>query len=482
MPAQNQSARKIDANGFLSVKGCPLSSFGIFDYSAAQIGLPGDPYRIVKVYRPESAVNDPELIASLQNMPFIVDHEMLSGFENDTTTTAPEDYGVDGVLTSNVYYAKPWLRGDLMIYSRKAQKELKKKDNLSLGYSCDFELNPGTFEGQPYEVVQTNMRGNHIALVDEGRVPGARVLDGRRLVFDHLNFDQVRPSDEDQHMTKRALDASAVLELKALFEKLNGAFQKFLSEESAEPEHQASGESAVASGEGGGSSEGDMQPLNADDPDGAEGAGAAGGVEGGGEELPALLSQVEQLLASIRQAIGGEGADGEGMTTGEGQVSDETQTNVAEGEGQAVDGEGGEGNPEGLTASGAARASEGPAAGKHPHAGDAAIRRFYADSAAKDRIYHRLSKVVGAFDHSAMAASDVYAYGLKQFQKQGKLTHIKAADASIVRSSIDAYLDGMETAQKTHRTNVQASIRKTVAGDSALPSDDSLDAYLAGSK
>ncbi len=196
------SARKIDENGFLEIKGCPISSFGIFDYGAGQLGLAGDPNRIVKVYRPESAVNDPAAIDSFKNVPFIVDHEMLSGFDGDDDdgVSAPEEKGVDGILTGNVYYEAPWMRGDLKIFSRMAQKALAKgKKDLSLGYTCDFELTPGVFDGQPYEVVQTNLRGNHIALVDEGRVPGARVLDG--LCFDHLNFD-VRPSDEDQQMKK----------------------------------------------------------------------------------------------------------------------------------------------------------------------------------------------------------------------------------------------------------------------------------------
>jgi len=68
------TAREVDKNGFLMVKGCPISSFGIFDYSAGQLGLDGDPSRIVKVHRPESAVSDPEAIASFMNVPLINDH------------------------------------------------------------------------------------------------------------------------------------------------------------------------------------------------------------------------------------------------------------------------------------------------------------------------------------------------------------------------------------------------------------------------
>src|SRR5579864_5403441 len=98
------SARLQDPNGFLLVRGCPISSFGVFQYSAAQVGLKDvDPNKVVNVFRPESAVNDPELINSLQNVPLINDHEMLSGFQGDDTASAPEDYGVDGVLFDVAY-------------------------------------------------------------------------------------------------------------------------------------------------------------------------------------------------------------------------------------------------------------------------------------------------------------------------------------------------------------------------------------------
>ncbi len=164
------SNRQIDANGFMSVRACPISSFGIFDYSAGQLGLPGDPNRIVKVFRPESAIKDPEAIASFQTVPFIDDHEMLSGFEGDEDAVAPEDYGIEGVLT-NVAYSDGWLRGDLKIFTRRLQRALDSgKCELSLGYSCDFIDEPGTWNGEDYEVIQTNMRGNHIALVDAARV------------------------------------------------------------------------------------------------------------------------------------------------------------------------------------------------------------------------------------------------------------------------------------------------------------------------
>lgn len=470
------TAREIDDNGFLLVKDCPISSFGIFDYSAAQLGLPGDPNRIVKVYRPESAVNDPETIESFKNVPFIVDHEMLSGFVDDDDengTSAPEEKGIDGVLTSNVYYAAPWMRGDLKIFSRKAQRALaKRKKDLSLGYTCDFEQKPGVFDGQPYEVVQVNLRGNHIALVDEGRVPGARVLDG--MCFDHLNFE-VRPSDEDSQMKngKRGTVAkdNAVEQLQALIP----ALQKFLQQEQQEPEHQVE--------------------SNADN-EGTEGTEAGAGNEGqetnegeAGGDVNQLIAQVEAVLSQLKAKVGNGGNEGNGNEGSEGADESERLAAEREREGERREGadelEGLNGKAgdaeientatenEGKAEENNGKASKGPSAGTPSMAGDAALRRFYADAADKSRLYNRLSPVVGAFDHARMDAREVAAYGVKKLG-------LKAPKGGEY-IALDSYLTGVEAANKKHRTSVQGQRRST--GDSAVVhSSDDMDAYLTGSK
>lgn len=471
------SNRFRDSNGFLLVKACPVSSFGIFEYSAGQLGLDGDPNRIVNVFRPEEAVSSPEAIASFKDIPLINDHEMLSGFNEDgDNVTAPEDYGIDGVMTSNVYYDSPWMRGDLKIFSREMQDSLSSgKKDLSLGYSCDFEVRPGVFQGQPYEVVQTNMRGNHIALVDVGRVPGAKVLDG--LVFDHLSFD--RPSKKEVNMklkSKKTVD-NAVEQLKALLP----ALQQYLSEEATEPAHQGgagAAEGAAGAGAGAAAGAGEQDNGGVVDPNAAAaGAGAvdpnaaaAGGEASGGGELAALVTEAEALLGKLKAAMGGAGND-EGALNGE----DETESAIREGGPSAVQqdaGEAGEaaagGQSTDTTEQG--QASAGPAAGKNATAGDAAIRGFYADLAAKSGLYNRLSEVVGAFDHASMDAAGVARYGVKALK-------LKAA-AGQEMVALDAYLGGVERAKKDTKSRVQIAGK---AADSA-PRTDAMDAYLSGSK
>lgn len=487
------TARRIDDNGFLLVSGCPISSFGIFDYSAGQLGLPGDPMRIVKVFRPESAVNDPAAIDSFKNVPLINDHEMLSGFQGDKENTAPEDYGLDGVLTGNVYYEAPWMRGDLKVFSRKMQNDLSNgKKDLSLGYSCDFEEKPGVWNGQAYEVVQTNLRGNHVALVSEGRVPGARVLDG--LCFDHLSFD-FKPSDKETTMPKpfKAMDKaardSAVETLQTLVPQLAATLKQLLTEEGAEPEHQASAEPSNKDDDVVGQIEGNANPAQAPpesndnssaesepaDPvaepssapvaEPAEQSQEGAGTEGSGDlqsitqQAQALLQQAQALLQQLA-----------GLTNGQAQDNDDDTAEV----GDNVEGLNEQSNVQGAQVSTDTGATGSPMEDDAPEVGatkaqDAAVRRFYADFAAKDSLYQRLSTVVGAFDHKALDARQVAVYGVKKLG-------IKCADGTEA-IALDAFLSGVEKAATQNRKTGQVR-----AADTAVKASTAeMDQYL-GSK
>lgn len=54
---------------------------------------------------------------------------------------------------------------------------------LSCGYECDCDESPGEWNGQRYDAIQRNIRGNHVAIVDVARAgPEARLhLDGEQI-------------------------------------------------------------------------------------------------------------------------------------------------------------------------------------------------------------------------------------------------------------------------------------------------------------
>lgn len=76
----------------------------------------------------------------------------------------------------------PYVIANLVITDKKIVEKVKdkKKNELSLGYTVDLLPLPGVYNGEPYDYKQTNIRYNHLALVDEARAgPEARIaLDG----------------------------------------------------------------------------------------------------------------------------------------------------------------------------------------------------------------------------------------------------------------------------------------------------------------
>ena len=180
------TARIEDINGFITILNNPISKEGVFEYSGAQIKHP-DPSRhgeIFKVYRPADELSDPECIASFRLLPFVDEHTML-GSEDEGGLPA-EHKGVHGMIGENVFFDPPYLRGNIKIVSESMKNTINAgKIELSPGYRCMYEHVPGVWNGQHYDAVQRNIRGNHLALVAKGRTgPDVAVLDRMTFTID----------------------------------------------------------------------------------------------------------------------------------------------------------------------------------------------------------------------------------------------------------------------------------------------------------
>lgn len=178
-------AKEIDLNGFWKIEDNPISKEGVFPYLGKQISPELEPDKIYMVYRPASELTSEETIESFNGVPFIDEHEMLGeGF------TKYDDRPAGGVLF-NVKANGGILTGDFKIYSEELQEEISNgKKELSLGYLCDYELTKGVWNGQRYDAIQKNIRGNHVALVNHGRMGSdVRVYD-KAITMDALDITQ----------------------------------------------------------------------------------------------------------------------------------------------------------------------------------------------------------------------------------------------------------------------------------------------------
>lgn len=196
--------KKVDFNGFWRIDNNPISKVGIYPYLGKQISPELEPDKIYMVYRPAEELFSDEAIESFnQNpVPLINDHTMIGA-----QFTAPEKKGIDGVI-NNFHRNGDVLVGDISIFSEdmKANIEAGKKE-LSMGYFCNYDLTPGTYKGQHYDAIQRDIRSNHVALVDHGRMGSdVRVYDS--FCFDAMDaeFEENKhPRSKDGKFTKKGM-------------------------------------------------------------------------------------------------------------------------------------------------------------------------------------------------------------------------------------------------------------------------------------
>lgn len=163
------SAKQYDINGYYEIKGNPITKVGVFPYSGEQIGDPSlDPEKIYFVYRPENEISNKETIDSFKLIPITDDHAMLGS--KDDNLLPPEEKGVHGVIGEDIYFDGEYLKANIKIFSEKLKNLIDNgKKELSIGYRCVYDLTPGIYNGESYDAIQRMLRGNHLALVDEGR-------------------------------------------------------------------------------------------------------------------------------------------------------------------------------------------------------------------------------------------------------------------------------------------------------------------------
>ena len=114
--------------------------------------------------------------------------------------TPAEQKGVQGAVGDEVYFEYPYLKGNLKIYGENIKEAINGgKVDLSAGYRCRYEKSPGEFEGQKYDYIQRSIRGNHIALVDEGR-SGAdvSVMDSLPIEIKELTMEEAKPTMDEK--------------------------------------------------------------------------------------------------------------------------------------------------------------------------------------------------------------------------------------------------------------------------------------------
>ena len=203
--------KETDINGYELRYDVPLTKIGVFPYLGRQIDPELEPGKVYFVLRPKEELTAPETLKSLEEIPFIDDHTMIG-----KDFTPAEVKGIHGVTGSNVKVNGDLITNDLKIYSDKLKNLIDGgKRDLSMGYRCNYELTKGEYKGQPYDAIQRNIRFNHVALVDEGRMGSECRVTDNAIVYDSLDINE----KEQEKMTKFTLDEDLKEELKEEIKK-----------------------------------------------------------------------------------------------------------------------------------------------------------------------------------------------------------------------------------------------------------------------
>jgi hypothetical protein len=170
------TARKFTDEGYLVVPG-RIARTGIQNYYATELGFDAayglDPMKIIRLYRPEEEVFDAQSLASFENKPITINHPTDNVTAKNWSTLAKGE-------VKNVRQDGKYVLADLYIKSKDAiEAVMTGKAELSNGYMHNLDMTAGTTaEGQEYDGVMRNIRGNHVALVDSARCGSAcRIAD-----------------------------------------------------------------------------------------------------------------------------------------------------------------------------------------------------------------------------------------------------------------------------------------------------------------
>ena len=285
--------------GFLICRNVPIARTGTQDYLGSEVGKPDE--QIVTVERTEEEVFSPAAMASFEGKPFTDDHPPV--------LLTPENAGqyekghVQNVRRGTGEF-KDFLVADIHIHDAATIAAIQNgKRQISCGYECEYAEQDG-------RMYQKDIRGNHVALVDEGRAGD------KAAIMDAKTAQAAEPPERTKPMSKKAsflhffglaVNGKTEDEVRRMAEDAAPMF-----DEDTAPEHEPEGEPIP---------EEDEKPEETTDETPAEDGDIMKSIDGKLDKLIALLTPqtaekpeeevdpLDDALATIGKEIRGETAE-----------------------------------------------------------------------------------------------------------------------------------------------------------------------------
>jgi len=162
------TARHKDSNGYMHVDKSNITKEQVAPYMGdsipewQELGL--DPKKVYNIYRPAEELE--KAVPTFNGLPLMLEH-----WDMDADTIGSVKEHVVGSLGTDANYEAPYLTNSITIIDAKAIEAVENGTfkELSAGYTCKLDMTGGIFDGQAYDGVMREIKGNHVALVPEGR-------------------------------------------------------------------------------------------------------------------------------------------------------------------------------------------------------------------------------------------------------------------------------------------------------------------------
>jgi uncharacterized protein len=218
----DSTARRIDADGRLHVERSHISKAAVNDYYGQEIpGYQELGLQAEKVYK---LLRDPVELekgaSTFARLPILGKHEKIS-VDDDKKEL------VIGSIGSNIIFENLFLDADLCFWDKNAIVSIESNQvkELSCAYRYDPVMESGEFDGIAYDGRMTNIRGNHLALVETGRA-GSDVVVADESPFKKFEVVTMKMSKLGKALFAAICAASPVLAKDSALPALVGNAQK----------------------------------------------------------------------------------------------------------------------------------------------------------------------------------------------------------------------------------------------------------------
>lgn len=160
------SKRRFDENGFMHVESNHITKEQVVPYRGREIpgweGLGLDPDKVYFGYRPAEELK--KAVGTFNGLPIMLMHHTVSADD------PKKEYQV-GSMGTNAAWNAPYIDNGMTFTDAVGIEAVKNGScrEISCAYQYDPDFTPGVFNGVPYDFVMRNLRGNHVAIVEEGR-------------------------------------------------------------------------------------------------------------------------------------------------------------------------------------------------------------------------------------------------------------------------------------------------------------------------